>query len=342
MRNKILKSVFTIGAVLAMTGVTYTQAAFTDTVLIENNTFTTGNAELKLFYDCYLNPSGANTQDVARTYTGGVLPVGDTGAYVECPADDAIALSGQSAGEWEQAALLYAGATTWFGVPSNNDGATLVADEVFNYEGAGNTGLWTTANGWYDALSSPQDWTNVYPGWNTFVGAGSIEANTEVIAMNEGDFLNIGNAGSVPLSALTLQTVLEASGVSEGVEPLQGLLDVAGPDSIGDTFVGGGDRIDPLSDAGWVTAGKVYDAALANMIYVKVDRMDPSTGTATEIYSGTVAGLTGVTPDVLLGTDGLEPNEVVTLRFNWEMDSDADNTYQDMLFDYRMNFTGTT
>lgn len=187
MKLKILKSMFVIMAVLSATYVAGTAALFTDSAVIENNTFASGSVDLKLFYSC---PGTVTTYDV------GSVPVGTgNGAVVDCPflAND---------GTGDENSLKY----------DSVDGATYdvpAAGNIYNQE-AGSK--WATTNGWWDGLSSAVDHTNVYPGWsNTTAPGASI------------DLLSVGNAGTLPVD-LTATLAYGAADVNEGLEPFDGVI----------------------------------------------------------------------------------------------------------------------
>lgn len=351
MKSKMLKSLFVIGLVAASLAVVGTQAAFTDTVLVENNTFTTGNLELKLFNDCWVDSDADGVLDTQQTTVsydgdGGTLtsvPVGDVSAIVACPANNNIPAGDMAtAGQWEVDALVYS-AADHLGVGDIDDGATVNGSELYNYEGTGGViGDWTNANGWYDALSSAQDWTNVYPGWASHTDAVSMLTADVTAAAGEGDYLSVGNAGTVPVNDVGMVITYEGQGDWEGYEPLDGQFDNVPPggDGIGDTYVSGGDRIDPLDDADWVAvAGKTYDTNLANVIWVQIETVD-ATGARTVVARDTLANIVAGGSQSL-GVN-LDPDEVMVVRMNWEMDPAADNTYEDLQFDYHVEFTGTT
>jgi hypothetical protein len=250
-----------------------------------------------MFYDC----TGTATQ----TFTGpaGSLPVGEVGAIVECPDN--------GNGLLERAALSY---------DDPADGATVAGTQIFNNESVATR--WTPTNGWYDALSSPIDWTAMYPGWATYVGAPTV---------GNGDLLTLGNAGSltIPSTGLQLATTAEAFDVDEAQEPLDG------PGTTG------GDRIDPLTDTNWVTTyGKTYNttAAYTDSINVTVERVDSAEAVVNTPYTGTLTGLLAAPVSVLGGVSPLAPNEVTRLRLNWDMPSTVGNAMQGQLVDVRFTF----
>jgi len=187
MRKQILKSLFVIGAVVVSTAAV-TQAAFTDTVTVQNNTFTTGSLDLMIHYDeSYTSNTGADLCNVSGAFD--VDATGD-GYIVNCdnPNDERVALN--------------------YGFDSLQSGED-----------------WTTAFHWYNGLSSAVDYTNTYPGWETNTGVGYISASSAVPNVTDGNLLALGNAGTVPMEdiTMTVTTELEDAGDTfDTLEPLDG------------------------------------------------------------------------------------------------------------------------
>ncbi len=317
MKRQMLRALFVVGLVAGTTTIAGANALFTDTVYSENNTFTTGSLQLKLFYDCR-TVSGANASDlVTQTYNSGTV-VGSmvltpqVGAKVKC----GTTVSGNGLGERE--ALAYTQNIT----PLLNDGASLVGMDIYNLEAFPTR--WTAANNWYDGLSSPMDWTNIYPGWKT-----TAAAVTSPVA-GEGDLISLGNAGSLPISDVNVVATLESQDAVELAEPLDGAATLA--------TVPGGNRVDPLTDADWLASlGTAYSVPLASQINVTVQRVDASEAVISTLYSSTLAGLVAGADLGFTTVAPFNPNQVAYLRFNWSL-NDVDNTYQGKMIDYQIRF----
>ncbi len=211
-------------------------AYFTHSVRITNNTFASGTAALRLFYDCR-TPSDVG--DVQEQTFG----MDADSAIVECQIDgdgsDETTLPPQ------RKALVY----------STSDGGTMsyrTEGDLFNLEQD-----WTSLNGWWGGLSSAMDHTLIYPGWGS--DSAMIDESTDV--------LSVGNSGSVPLTLfVTMQ--LEAFDEDEVAEAT-----VIEPQ---DGFSGtptGGDRVDPYLDTDWLTT-HAYDPHLADKLHVRIERLN--------------------------------------------------------------------
>ncbi|PIZ57241.1 hypothetical protein COY23_01710 [bacterium (Candidatus Torokbacteria) CG_4_10_14_0_2_um_filter_35_8] len=304
---KILKSLFTI-AVIATLASTATAALWADEAPIGNNTFATGNVDLKIFYDDHDRPD-SDVTETTFTYTWNGKP----------NQDGAIVNSGQSNAE-PRTSLKYDDEPS---APyDNGDDATYGASgKIWNYEGpGGTTGDWTTANGWYDGLSSPIDYTLIYPNWSA-------------TGWPNNDILSVGNAGDYTLD-LTLEMNPEKKYQYETWEPLDGSMP-------------GGDHIDPVNDSGWEAAGRQWNPGngtvdgvkdgLGDYINLTVERVQHTTGAVVMSYNGIFSDMWGHTYN--FGT--LDPDEVAFIRFNWTMDPNTPDTMQDKFFDWIGLFDGT-
>ena len=273
--RKIYLSLFMMFLSLGLTAMPVA-AFFTAQATVTNNTFSTGNLGLHLFYDCD-GQEETFPQDV-------------NSAIVDCTVD----------GQAERGALKYE-------VADGADYDALGAGTIANLDDP-----FTPANGWWDGLSSAIDHTFIFPGW---------EASTP--PHQNSDLLSVGNSGDLPL-ALSLNLNFENNGANEDVEPLDGL---AEPN--------GGDRIDPWNDADWGTEeGRTYYKNLAREINLDVERVD-HTGAHLASANGTLFDLINGSA-IDLGE--LAPNEVAYVRFNWDMNEDAGDAYQNRIFDYSVIF----
>lgn len=342
---KVARSVLSIGALVAGISLVGSQALLQDTATAQNSTFTTGNTALKLFYDCWLDQNGSWVQQATSTFTtSSVLGLGDVGAIVACPGNAhlADANSEYTDGIWEPASLTYFGSNVQVIASGNDDGAVVTDNRVYNYEAVADlAGDWAITNGWYDALSSVHDWTNIYPGWSTHSGETDAIKNDSIIAQaGEGDIITLGNAGSVPMTDVTMSIFAETADHEEDHEATDGWYDT---DQSGeaDTPGSGGDRVDPFADSEWQTAGVSYNQDLATQLYVQVERVYAD-GSSAEVYSGLLSEVMAGDPVSVTTGQALESNEVMYLRFNWEMDSQADDTYANQGFDFQVAFNATT
>lgn len=228
----------------------------------------------------------------------------DPGVIINCPpqgdgSDEVAALP-------EREALFY----------SEQDGATIgrwQPGDSFNLEND-----WTSTNGWWTAASSVLDHTLVGPLW----GIGSSTPTH--------DWVSVGNAGDYPIT-LAVELKSESVGDSESVldsiiEPLDGIF----------SHPHGGDAVDPATDETWMQSRR-YDTRLAEKIEVTVERVTyegiPIAGTQT-----TLPLAAAFTQTIALGK--LAVNEVGYIQFTWKwISDDTDNDYQNMIFDYSVEFT---
>ena len=96
--KKLIKSGITILLLLVLVAMIGSHALFSDQVFTENNTFSTGTVQLKLFYDCQGDGFNPGLDEVTYTdLVSGTLPGGDTGAIVGCPLGG-VAGAGERAG----------------------------------------------------------------------------------------------------------------------------------------------------------------------------------------------------------------------------------------------------
>ncbi|MEN8253353.1 MAG: hypothetical protein ABFQ62_03190 [Patescibacteria group bacterium] len=336
MKSKIAKSLLVITLVALSIGKVGTYALWTADVDMENNTIATGTLDMKIFYDCHTGTGHAEGSDDEETYNGTdnsgasrVLSlVTEEGVLVECP--DASDVPGL--GEWD---------AMHYGTVAINDDGLLEdgtmgygdAGDVFNKEN-GTYGDWLSSNGWWDALSSGWDHTNIFPTWQTYANtSGTIAADTAVIVAGEGDITTIGNSGTIPFSTVDMYFEYETEGdANEVYEPLDG----AYP---------GGDMIDPLDDAGWALAGKLYNVAgasddIGGVVYVQVDWVDSTGAVIANIYTGNLTGAAAAAHTDIRGAVPLDADEVMYVRVNMEM-ADVGNGYQGKFVDYSVRFDGT-
>ncbi len=283
MNKQILKSMLVIGLVAASTTVAATQALFTDAVEVQNNTFSTGHSDLKIYYregygSCFDNSAMSFDADGDGDATDGYV--------VECTNPD-----------HERVALNY---------------------------GADTASTFDVAHHWYDGLSSPVDFTNIYPGWLTNTDGRKISERRVYPNVGDGNILSLGNAGTVPMANVTMVVTTESLYENEGLEPLDGSLP-------------GGDNIDPFTDGGWSAQGREYRTNLANQIHVMVESVNADESVNSVPYRGTLADLIAAGP-ITVTNGTLDVGDVAHVRLNWELPSGVTEADANKVFDFTMQF----
>lgn len=290
MRKKIIASSITLLAALSTLGIG-TVAYFSDSVETRNNTFSTGNTELKLFYDCSLLG-----EDSPTTYT---TPQGFAGVIVN---DSNYCTD-------ELNSLRYQAADGRSVNPSTG---------IWENKENGLFGDWTTANGWYDVISSPVDHTLIGPGWTFDI----------TLPEDERDVESLGNAGDYPLH-LYYSLNFEARDINEGREPEDS--DPLQPH--------GGDRIDPYDDLDWeMYEGRTYSTMLADKIWIRIQIV-----TGNGVVSTNEGLLSALVSNGQYDTGYfMAPDETVNVRYtmHWVDSQNPENEYQNLYFDLGAVYEG--